>query len=99
MEYLLSTLEMYASNPFGMSSRYMLKNNENDIDTVFDVLIKLIRVIANMSVNAVVGYGLGIRQPLGSVLLSLLLTINKYKTNLVGFQDVTKTDCLLHDNV
>lgn len=82
MEYLLNTLEMHATNPFAITSRNVLKNGESD-DTVFDVLIKLIRVIANMSVNAEVGYGLGMRSPLGSILLSLLLTINKYKTNLV----------------
>lgn len=74
---------MYATNPFGNNSRKVLKNAENDNDTVFDVLIKLIRVIANISVNEEVGYGLGMKAPLGSILLSLLLTINKYKTSLV----------------
>lgn len=63
----------------------MLKSADGDNDTVADVLIKLIRVIANMSVNAEVGYGLGMRPPLGSVLLTLLLTMNKQKSHLVRF--------------
>lgn len=53
-------------------------------DTIIDVIIKLVRVIANMSVNNEVGYGLGVRQSLGSVLLTLLLAANTFKTNLVN---------------
>lgn len=83
MEYLLNTLELYASSPFIMASRKTLKSADGDNDTVADVVIKLIRVIANMSVNAEVGYGLGMRPPLGSVLLTLLLTMNKQKSYLV----------------
>ncbi|KAL5275402.1 ARMC2 family protein [Megaselia abdita] len=41
-------------------------------DTNIDVLIKMIRVIANMSVNPEVGRGLGTRLDLGVVLLNLL---------------------------
>lgn len=72
MEYLLSTLECYSNQ------RFDIKNNNGD--TVMDVLIKLIRVIANMSVNSEVGYGLGLRQPLGVVLLNILLEAKEIKT-------------------
>lgn len=82
MEFLLTTLEYHARNPFMLVSR---TSGESESDTVLDVLIKLIRVIANMSVNAEVGCGLGARPPLGAVLLTLLLTNNKSKANLVGF--------------
>lgn len=41
-------------------------------DTNIDVLIKMIRVIANMSVNSEVGKGLGAKQDLGVILLNLL---------------------------
>jgi armadillo repeat-containing protein 2 len=58
MEYLLNTLEFFSNQHFDVS-------NSNG-DSVIDVLIKLIRVVANMSVNAEVGYGLGLRNPLGS---------------------------------
>lgn len=75
MEYLLQTLEQYSNTNFGK------KNTSGD--SVIDVLIKLVRVIANMSVNNEVGYGLGTRQSLGSVLLTLMLTTNNYKSNLV----------------
>lgn len=43
----------------------------------------MVRVIANMSVNSEVGYGLGIRSPLGSVLLSLLLACNNAAGEMV----------------
>lgn len=43
----------------------------------------MVRVIANMSVNSEVGYGLGIRAPLGSVLLSLLLACNNAEGEMV----------------
>jgi hypothetical protein len=46
-----------------------------------DVLIKLIRVIANMSVNSEVGYGLSMRHPLGVVLLNVLLQAKEIKTD------------------
>lgn len=65
MEYVLNTLEFYSNQNFDI-------RNSNG-DSVIDVLIKLIRVIANMSVNSEVGYGLGLRPPLGVVLLNILL--------------------------
>lgn len=47
-----------------------------------DVLIKLIRVIANMSVNSEVGYGLGHgKHPLGVILLNVLLEAKEIKTD------------------
>lgn len=73
MEYVLNTLEFYSNQQFD------IKNNYGD--TVMDVLIKLIRVIANMSVNAEVGYGLGMRPPLGVVLLSILLEAKELKSD------------------
>lgn len=86
MEYLLTTLEYHARNPFVLVARASpMASDTIDTDTIHDVLIKLIRVIANMSVNAEVGYGLGGRPQLGTILLALLLTINKCKTNLVSF--------------
>lgn len=56
-----------------------MKNSNGD--TVMDVLIKLIRVIANMSVNSEVGYGLGLRHPLGVVLLNILLEAKEIQTD------------------
>lgn len=50
-------------------------------DTIMDALIKLIRVIANMSVNSEVGYGLGLKHPLGVVLLNVLLEAKEIKTD------------------
>lgn len=76
MEYLLSTLEHFTNKNFA--------NTNQTGDSIIDVLIKLVRVIANMSVNNEVGYGLGVRQSLGSVLLTMLLTVNNCKTNLVS---------------
>lgn len=73
MEYLLNTLEFFSNQRFDM------KNSNGD--TVMDVLIKLIRVIANMSVNAEVGYGLGLKHPLGVVLLNILLEAKEIKTD------------------
>lgn len=73
MEYVLNTLEFYSNQ------RFDLKNNNGD--TVMDVLIKLIRVIANMSVNSEVGYGLGLRNPLGVVLLNILLEAKEIKSD------------------
>lgn len=73
MEYVLNTLEFYSNQ------RFDIKNNNGD--SVLDVLIKLIRVIANMSVNAEVGYGLGLRAPLGVVLLNILLEAKEIKSD------------------
>lgn len=56
-----------------------MKNSNGD--TVMDVLIKLIRVIANMSVNSEVGYGLSMRHPLGVVLLNVLLQAKEIRTD------------------
>ncbi|KAG5673777.1 hypothetical protein PVAND_003797 [Polypedilum vanderplanki] len=72
MEYLLNTLEFFSNQ------RYDIKNSNGD--SVMDVLIKLIRVIANMSVNAEVGYGLGLRHPLGVILLNILLEAKEIKS-------------------
>lgn len=76
MEYLLSTLDHFTNKNFA--------NPNQTGDSIIDVLIKLVRVIANMSVNNEVGYGLGVRQSLGSVLLTMLLAVNNCKTNLVS---------------
>lgn len=73
MEYVLNTLDFYSNQ------RFDIKNNNGD--TVMDVLIKLIRVIANMSVNSEVGYGMGIRPPLGVVLLNILLEAKELQSD------------------
>lgn len=46
-------------------------------DTVIDVAVKLVRVIANMGVNAEVGHGLVKRAELGSCLLNLVETLSQ----------------------
>lgn len=73
MEYVLNTLEFYSNQNFDI-------RNSNG-DSVIDVLIKLIRVIANMSVNSEVGYGLGLRPPLGVVLLNILLEAKEIQSD------------------
>lgn len=73
MEYVLNTLEFYSNQ------RFEIRNNNGD--TVIDVLIKLIRVVANMSVHSEVGYGLGLRPPLGVVLLNILLEAKEIKSD------------------
>lgn len=87
MEYLLQNLETYATNRLTLKMRLPTVgergSNACESDTAIDVVIKLIRVLANMSVNPDVGHGLACCHPLGSVLLSLLLTINKFKLNYV----------------
>ncbi|XP_030378858.1 armadillo repeat-containing protein 2 [Scaptodrosophila lebanonensis] len=60
MEYLLNVLDTLTKTP----------PMENE--TLLDVQIKLIRVVANMSVNSEVGFGLGNTRCLGAVLLKLL---------------------------
>lgn len=77
MEYLIGTLELYTNKNFS--------NPNQTGDSIIDVLIKLIRVVANMSVNNEVGFGLGVRQTLGSVLLTILLAANNAKNNLVSW--------------
>lgn len=53
-------------------------------DTNIDVLIKMIRVIANISVNSEVGKGLGSRLDLAGILLNLL------KSNMKDIKVVSK---------
>lgn len=53
-------------------------------DTVIDVAVKLVRVIANMGVNAEVGQGLVKRKGLGSCLLNLVETIAQMLVNKEG---------------
>lgn len=94
LEYLLKSLEYYANDQFmikrqksGVLNDEMPSGddvNDSQIDTVIDVLIKLIRVIANLSVNADVGYKLANYHQLGSILLTLLNTINKFHINFVS---------------
>lgn len=73
MDAMLNTLDFYSNQ------RFDIKNNNGD--TVTDVLIKLIRVVANMSVNSEVGYGLGLRAPLGVVLLNILIEAKDIKSD------------------
>lgn len=87
MEYLLQHLEAYTTNRLTLKIRLPTVGERGssacESDTAIDVVIKLIRVVANMSVNPDVGHGLACCHPLGSILLSLLLTINKFKSNFV----------------
>lgn len=102
MGYLLLNLEAYATNRFTLKTRppNVGENGRGvgECDTVIDVVIKLIRVVANMSVNPDVGYGLANCHPLGSVLLSLLLTINKFKLNFVSSKNRPITSILYSEN-
>ncbi|XP_067635214.1 armadillo repeat-containing protein 2 [Eurosta solidaginis] len=72
MQYLLRVLELYSKEPI------TLHNSQGD--TVIDVLVKMIRVVANMSVNAEVGIGLGNMHNLGIVMLNLLNAITHIKS-------------------
>lgn len=93
MEYLLKCLEHFSSESLMLrrKTRGQVANetsNDDDtsdcqFDTVTDVVIKLIRVIANLSVNAEVGYKLANHHQLGAILLTLLNTINKHRLNFV----------------
>ncbi|XP_017483499.1 PREDICTED: armadillo repeat-containing protein 2 [Rhagoletis zephyria] len=71
MQYLLRVLELYSKEPL------TLHNSLGD--TVIDVLVKMIRVVANMSVNAEVGIGLGNTHNLGIIMLNLLNAITHMK--------------------
>ncbi|KAM7349358.1 armadillo repeat-containing protein 2 isoform 2-T2 [Cochliomyia hominivorax] len=72
MEYLLNILEIYSKEPLTMHNSLG--------DSVVDVLIKMIRVLANMSVNAEVGFGLGNTQSLGNILMLLLKASQQIKS-------------------
>lgn len=72
MEYLLTVLENYSKEPL------TLHNSLGD--TVLDVLIKMIRVVANMSVNSEVGYGLGNTRSLGTLLMEILKSTQQLKS-------------------
>ncbi|XP_062560738.1 armadillo repeat-containing protein 2-like [Armigeres subalbatus] len=67
MEAILNTMEYYSHK------RLTIKNQMGD--SVVDVLTKIVRVIANISVNGDVGYGLSTKPPLGELLLSILLKV------------------------
>lgn len=75
MDYLLSTLDSCSNK-----NSVTLKQNSE----ILDVTIKLVRVVANMSVNNEVGYGLGVKKSLGNILLTLLLAVNNSKIKPVG---------------
>ncbi|KAL9883391.1 armadillo repeat-containing protein 2 [Glossina fuscipes fuscipes] len=72
MEYLINILEIYAKEPL------TLHNSMGD--SVIDVLIKIIRVVANMSVNEEVGLGLGNCRSLGNILLELIKVNQEVKS-------------------
>lgn len=99
IEYLVKCLEFYANDMNILkrerrsSKAKIVKEdaaNGDDMsdqhsDTSVDVVIKLTRVIANASVNADVGYNLANFPQLGTILLNVLETVNKFKTNFVSF--------------
>lgn len=84
MEYLVQALEFYGGQlqqqPLGVKRAA----TPTGADSMVDVMVKLVRVVANMSVNAEVGYGLSVRPVLGSVLLRLLVQANAGKRNVVS---------------
>lgn len=87
MDYLLSTLENCSNKKFVSQKQH---------GEILDVTIKLVRVVANMSVNNEVGYGLGLKKSLGSILLTLLLAVNNCKVKLVcSVVIVRRDDCLI----
>lgn len=76
MEHLVNSLDHYSSRKFNEP----LKQGAGE-DTVIDVAVKLVRVIANMGVNAEVGQGLVKRAGLGNCLLTLIENISKMLVN------------------
>lgn len=64
MEYLQRVLEIYSKLPLSLHNSLG--------DSVIDALVKIIRVVANMSVNAEVGMALGRNDPLQLIFLQLL---------------------------
>lgn len=64
MEYLQRVLEIYSKLPLSLHNSLG--------DTVIDALVKIIRVVANMSVNAEVGIALGRNDSLQLIFLQLL---------------------------
>lgn len=75
MSYLLNSLEFHANgNVKNISSSKMSKN---------DVLIKLIRIVANLSVNSYVGSNLG-DSSLGVILLQMLLQVKELKVHTIN---------------
>lgn len=78
MEYLLDSLKTYSKQKLTISNQMG--------DTVLDVLVKLVRVVANISVNAEVGHSLGSRPILGDVLHHLLIVTNEERDDsMVSF--------------
>lgn len=75
MSYLLNSLEFHANGSVkNISSSKMSKN---------DVLIKLIRIVANLSVNSYVGSNLG-DSSLGVILLQMLLQVKELKVHTIN---------------
>ncbi|XP_068159246.1 armadillo repeat-containing protein 2 [Drosophila tropicalis] len=73
MEYLLNVLKQLSSNHSSSNNNHGTTIPSAATEaSLIDAQIKLIRVIANMSVNSEVGAGLGNIHTLGSVLLQLL---------------------------
>ncbi|XP_053676158.1 armadillo repeat-containing protein 2 [Anopheles nili] len=69
---LLHALEYYANKSI------TIKNQMGD--SIVEVLTKLIRIVANMCVNGEVGYGMSKKQPLGEILLNILLKVKEPET-------------------
>lgn len=75
MENLLGALDHYSIRKFNASVVQSCPTVGGE-DTVIDVAVKLVRVIANMGVNAEVGHGLLKRPGLGNCLLNLIEKIS-----------------------
>jgi armadillo repeat-containing protein 2 len=81
MRYCLELIHFFSNQS------YIIQNTNGD--SVADVLIKYVRVIANISVNSEVGYLLNLKANLGNALLNILKnveenTVKEYKELLIA---------------
>jgi armadillo repeat-containing protein 2 len=69
MRYTLELIQFFSNQS------YTIQNTNGD--SVADVLIKYVRVIANISVNSEVGYFLNLKSNLGNALLNILRNVDE----------------------
>lgn len=79
MSYLLGSLDFYANGKVKGTPRLVFSKN--------DVLIKLIRIVANLSVNPLVGSKLG-DSSLGVILLQMLLKVKEPQVYFIFYIDL-----------
>lgn len=95
MEHLVSALDHYSSRKFNGPLNLLPGATAAAVageDTVIDVAVKLVRVVANMGVNGEVGQGLVKRAGLGSCLLNIIDTISQI---LINKEDTDVEELLL----